>query len=68
MGKAHAHDVGQVASDVGVMVRAGHHCAQPLMEMLGEAATVRASFYIYNTEEEAGRLAKAVKRASELLG
>jgi len=67
VGKLHAHDVGQIASDDGVMLRAGHHCCQPLMKKLGVAATVRASFYLYNTKEEAARLSVSVKRAKKVL-
>jgi cysteine desulfurase / selenocysteine lyase len=67
VGKLHAHDVGQIASDDGVMLRAGHHCAQPLMRSLGVVATARASFYLYNTEEEAARLVQSVARAKKVL-
>ena len=67
VGRLHAHDIAQIASDDGVMLRAGHHCCQPLMAALGASATARASFYLYNTEEEAQRLAAAVKRAKKVL-
>ena len=67
VGRLHAHDVGQIASDDCVMLRAGHHCCQPLMKKLGVAATVRASFYLYNTKEEAVRLSASVKRAKKVL-
>jgi cysteine desulfurase/selenocysteine lyase len=67
VGRLHAHDISQIASDDGVMLRAGHHCCQPLMKALGAAATARASFYLYNTEEEAGRLSASVKRAKKVL-
>jgi cysteine desulfurase/selenocysteine lyase len=67
VGKLHAHDVGQIASDAGVMLRAGHHCAQPLMKKLGVAATARASFYLYNTEDEIERLLQTVARAKKVL-
>jgi len=66
-GKLHAHDVAQFASDDGVMTRAGHHCCQPLMKALRVPATARASFYLYNTEEEAERLSASVKRAKKVL-
>ncbi|RMG46021.1 MAG: cysteine desulfurase [Acidobacteria bacterium] len=62
----HPHDVGTVLDSRGVAVRAGHHCAQPLMERLGVPATVRASFALYNTEEEIERLAEAVRAAVEI--
>ncbi|MFA5930228.1 MAG: cysteine desulfurase [Candidatus Micrarchaeia archaeon] len=67
IGRLHAHDVAQIASDDGVMLRAGHHCCQPLMKAIGAAATARASFYIYNTEEESQRLAASVRRAKRVL-
>jgi len=67
VGNLHAHDVGQFASDGGVMLRAGHHCCQPLMKSLCVPATVRASFYIYNTKGEVERLLAAVKRAKKVL-
>jgi cysteine desulfurase/selenocysteine lyase len=52
----HAHDVAQVLDSEGVCVRAGHHCAKPLMRVLGVPATTRASFYVYNTEEDVDAL------------
>ena len=67
VGRLHAHDIAQIASDDGVMLRAGHHCAQPLMKAIGAIATARASFYLYNTEEETGRLAASVSRAKKVL-
>ena len=66
-GRLHAHDIAQIASDDGVMLRAGHHCAQPLMKALGASATARASFYLYNTDEESQRLVTSVKRAKTVL-
>ncbi|MBI4341064.1 MAG: cysteine desulfurase [Candidatus Omnitrophica bacterium] len=59
----HPHDVGTVLDAEGVAVRAGHHCAKPLMRRLGVAATARASFYIYNTKDEVDRLAEAIRAA-----
>jgi len=59
----HAHDVGQVLDDDGVAVRVGHHCAAPLHRRFGLAATVRASFAVYNTEDEVDRLIAGVRRA-----
>ena len=61
----HAHDVGQVLDDEGVAVRVGHHCAWPLHRRFGIAATARASFAVYNTEDEVDRLVAGVKRAVE---
>ncbi|MEE8545840.1 MAG: cysteine desulfurase [Alphaproteobacteria bacterium] len=64
----HAHDVGTVLDHQGVAVRAGHHCAQPVMERFGVDATVRASFALYNTVEEAEALAAAVAKVGEIFG
>jgi len=61
----HAHDVSQVLDEEGVCVRAGHHCAKPLMRELGVPATARASFYIYNDEADADALVAALARAEE---
>ena len=58
----HAHDVSEILDRHGVAVRAGHHCAQPLMDRLGVAATARASFAVYNTREEIDRLVEALAR------
>jgi cysteine desulfurase / selenocysteine lyase len=62
----HPHDIATVIDRSGVAVRAGHHCAQPLMERLGIAATCRASFAMYNTKAEVDALVEALKRAHEL--
>lgn len=64
----HAHDVGQVLDDDGVAVRVGHHCAAPLHRRFGVAATVRASFAVYNTRDEVDRLIAGVRRAVEFFG
>jgi cysteine desulfurase/selenocysteine lyase len=64
----HAHDVGTVLDHEGIAVRAGHHCAQPLMRALGVPATVRASFAAYSTEAEVETLAVALERATRLFG
>lgn len=61
----HPHDVGHILASRGVAVRAGHHCAMPLHEALGVKATTRASFYIYNTEEDIAVLVEGVKAAQE---
>ena len=68
IGNIHAHDLGEFANSEGIAIRAGHHCAQPLMKILGEAATARASFYLYNTEGEVERLIAAMKKAAKVLG
>ncbi len=62
----HAHDVAQVLDHYGIAVRAGHHCAQPLHIRFGVPATARASFYLYNTPEEADRLIAALYKAKEV--
>ncbi len=62
----HAHDIAQILDHYGVAVRAGHHCAQPLHIKFGVPATARASFYLYNTPEEADRLIDALYKAKEV--
>jgi cysteine desulfurase/selenocysteine lyase len=62
----HAHDIATIIDRSGVAVRAGHHCAQPLMERLGVTAVCRASFAMYNTKEEVDALVASLKRAHEL--
>jgi cysteine desulfurase/selenocysteine lyase len=62
----HAHDLGTILDADGVAVRAGHHCAQPLMERFGIAATARASFAVYNSREDVEALAAAVRRAQQI--
>ncbi|TSA53722.1 MAG: SufS family cysteine desulfurase [Actinobacteria bacterium] len=62
----HPHDLSQVLDQTNVCVRAGHHCAKPLMRLLGANATVRASFYLYNTIQEADALADALDSASDI--
>lgn len=64
----HAHDVGQVLDDDGVAVRVGHHCAWPLHRRFGVAASVRASFAVYNTLDEVDRLIAGVRRSIEFFG
>jgi cysteine desulfurase/selenocysteine lyase len=61
----HPHDVSQVLDQHNVCVRAGHHCAKPLMRLLGANATVRASFYLYNTTAEADVLCDALAEAGD---
>ncbi|MDD9853364.1 MAG: cysteine desulfurase [Deltaproteobacteria bacterium] len=62
----HPHDVGAVLDAEGVAIRAGHHCAQPLMKSLGVTATARVSFGLYNTSEDIERLAAALRRCIEI--
>ncbi|OLN22595.1 cysteine desulfurase [Domibacillus antri] len=61
----HPHDVATVLDAEGIAVRAGHHCAQPLMKWLDVSATARASFYLYNTEEDIDRLAAGLLKTKE---
>jgi cysteine desulfurase/selenocysteine lyase len=67
-GTAHAHDISTILDKKGVAVRAGHHCAGPLMEHLGVSATCRASFAMYNTREEVDTLVDALELANDLFG
>jgi len=64
----HAHDVGQILDDEGIAVRVGHHCALPLHKRFAVAATVRASFAVYNTFDEVDALIAAVRRAQDFFG
>ncbi|ABI78614.1 cysteine desulfurase, SufS family [Hyphomonas neptunium ATCC 15444] len=64
---AHPHDIAQIVDRYGVAIRAGHHCAQPLMQHLGVTATARASFALYNTEAEVDALAEALAKARKML-
>ncbi|MCI0182845.1 MAG: cysteine desulfurase [Acidibacillus sp.] len=64
----HPHDVSTVLDSEGVAVRAGHHCAQPLMHWLDVAATARASFYLYNTKEDIDVLVQSLETAKEFFG
>jgi cysteine desulfurase/selenocysteine lyase len=63
---AHSHDVAQILDDEGIAVRAGHHCAQPLMQRLGVPATARASLAFYNTREELDALGAALHKVREV--
>jgi cysteine desulfurase/selenocysteine lyase len=63
VGDVHPHDLSQVLDSYGVAVRAGHHCAQPLMRRLDCVATARASFYLYNTKAEVDVLVEAIQAA-----
>ncbi|HKL65851.1 MAG TPA: cysteine desulfurase [Roseovarius sp.] len=67
-GAAHAHDISTILDKKGVAVRAGHHCAGPLMDHLGVTATCRASFAMYNTRAEVDALIEALELAHELFG
>jgi cysteine desulfurase/selenocysteine lyase len=65
MDDVHPHDLATILDTEGIAIRAGHHCAQPLMRRLGVPATARASFYVYNTTEEVDALVAALGRAKE---
>lgn len=65
LGNIHAHDVATVLDTYGVAIRAGHHCCQPLMRHLSIGATARASFYLYNTEEDVDRFLLALQKTKE---
>ncbi len=67
-GAAHPHDISTVVDQKGIAVRAGHHCAQPLMQHLGVTATCRASFAMYNTTEEVDKLVEALELCNDLFG
>ncbi|MCB1336456.1 MAG: cysteine desulfurase [Maritimibacter sp.] len=67
-GGGHAHDISTILDQKGIAVRAGHHCAHPLMETLGVTATARASFGLYNTVEEVDKLVEGLEMAHRLLG
>jgi cysteine desulfurase/selenocysteine lyase len=62
----HPHDVGTLLNEDGVAVRTGHHCAQPVMKRFGIPATVRASFYLYNTHAEVDALVASVQRVQKI--
>lgn len=64
----HPHDVATVLDSEGIAVRAGHHCAQPLMRWLKQTATARASMYVYNTEEDIDRLVQGLLQTKEFFG
>ena len=59
----HPHDLGQALDQFGIAVRTGHHCAWPLMRKFDVVATTRASFYLYNTEDDVTALVEGVERA-----
>ena len=64
----HPHDLGTILDHEGVAIRAGHHCAMPLMDRFGVPGTSRASFAFYNSQEEIDRLAAGIGTARKLLG
>ncbi|MGK0303913.1 MAG: cysteine desulfurase/selenocysteine lyase [Planctomycetota bacterium] len=68
IGDVHAHDAGTILDREGVAVRAGHHCAQPVMDFFGVPATTRASFAFYNTREEVDALCRGIEKVKDLFG
>jgi cysteine desulfurase/selenocysteine lyase len=66
MAAAHAHDIATIIDRSGIAVRAGTHCAMPLLSRFGVTSTCRASFALYNTREEIDRLAEALEKARSL--
>jgi len=68
MDGAHPHDIGTIVDREGVAIRTGHHCAQPVMDRFGIPATARASFALYNTEQDVDALVAALHRVRALLG
>lgn len=68
MAGVHPHDIGTILDEEGVAIRAGHHCAQPLMDHLGVPATARASFGIYNNESDVAALVRGLERVKRIFG
>ena len=66
VGNIHHLDMGTLLDRLGIAVRTGHHCAQPLMDRLGISGTVRASFALYNTKEEIDMLVAGIRRVSQM--
>jgi cysteine desulfurase/selenocysteine lyase len=64
----HPHDMSSVLNDDKICIRAGHHCAQPLMQFIGAGSTARASVYFYNTEEEVERFLDKLQKVREVMG
>ena len=68
LGDVHPHDLATILDAGGIAIRAGHHCAQPLMRRMGVGSTARASFYLYNTLDDVDRLIDGLGRARKLFG
>jgi len=64
----HPHDLGTILDEENVAIRAGHHCAQPLMDVLGVPATARASFGLYSDEGDVEALVRGIERARRIFG
>jgi cysteine desulfurase/selenocysteine lyase len=68
VGQIHPYDMGVLLDQLGIAVRTGHHCTQPILERYNIPGTVRASFGIYSTKQEVDQLVKGVERAKRMLG
>ena len=68
VGDVHPHDVATILDEGGVAIRAGHHCAQPLMDYLGVPATARASFGIYSDDSDVEALVEGINRVRKIFG
>ena len=66
VGDIHPYDMGSILDKLGIAVRTGHHCAEPVMDAMGIEGTVRASFAIYNTKEEIDILVRGIERAAKM--
>ena len=66
MGDIHPHDIGTIMDNLGIAIRAGHHCTQPIMDFYNVPATARASFAIYNTEEDVDKLVEGIQKVKEV--
>ena len=66
MGDIHPHDIGTIMDNLGIAIRAGHHCTQPIMDFYDIPATARASFAIYNTEEDVDKLVEGIQKVKEV--
>ena len=66
VGNIHPYDMGSILDKLGIAVRTGHHCAEPVMQAFGIDGTVRASFAIYNTKEEIDKLVEGIERISKM--
>jgi cysteine desulfurase/selenocysteine lyase len=68
MNEVHPHDIGTILDNEGIAIRAGHHCAQPVMERFGVPATARASFAFYNTLDEVDALIAGLRTVKKMFG
>jgi len=68
VGDAHPHDISTILDSKGIAIRAGHHCAQLVMQHFGISATARASFYLYNSTDDVDRLVEGLASVKEIFG